>query len=165
VSFQDSLEKAKRTIIHKDISTPLRRTRKRRKYLIAIEMAKFIISKLRFAIVGPTYTEIGKEFGVGYDTIKLSYLQQEPLNKIFEYKRWKGVVVKPTKEAIQELNNITPAIKILTWTDEDLDRLIGPTGIINTFFLNPDEVMEVLNAYGETKFNLRSGESGDNERA
>jgi len=156
MNFRETLESVKKVFPEK--SSPSQVTQRklsRNKTLIAIEIAKFIISNLRFDIVGPTYTEVGKAFGIGSRSIKPMYFQCDPLRNVFSYNRYRGIRPKVTPEARAYLINIMPAVNTLTWSPEDIDKVFGPHGLINSFYLTPAEAIKALEDYGREKYHLK----------
>jgi len=130
-------------------------TRSRNKRLVALELSKFVVSELKFRIVGPTYKAIASEFEMKYFEAR-EYFKRAPLENIFQSNMNLGVVPQMTEQTYTYLKNISPNTTMLRWSTTDLDSIIGPKGIINLYFLEPDEVKEVLENYARRKYGLGS---------
>ena len=142
----------------------IHQTRKRSTRLIAIEIAKYIVSNLYFRIIGPTYQQISDAFDFPYETIRGVYIRRGPLKGIFNGHRRFGVVPVYGETTLEYLKTVSPNTTMLKWTIEDIDALIGPKGVINLFYLTPDEVRGVLKDYARRKYGLRSDKDIDGRR-
>lgn len=157
MSLKDDIERA-RKMLDTSVSPTSKMgvfTRTRNRRANTTRLAKFIVSRFRMRVIGPNYKEIQDHTGFSYSTVR-SYLSKTELNSVFEYANQYGVILKDTQAAIEYLKAITPAINVFTWSTEELDKLMGPRGLINSYFLSPQEVLEVLDEYGRRKFGIRT---------
>jgi len=156
MSFRKTLESVKKVFPEKNSPlTVMHRKQSRNKTLIAIEIAKFVISNLRFDIVGPTYSEIARAFDINPKGIRSAFFLKKPLDTVFSYTTRRGIRPQTTPEALKYLINIMPAVNTLTWSPDDIDKVFGPQGLINSFYLTPGEAIKALENYGKQKHHLR----------
>lgn len=131
------------------------KTRRRRKERVALEMAKYILANQRFQITGPSCRQIADEFGMSSRTPYSGYLAKEkPLHSVFRNDRKRGVVPRFSVKALEYIKHISPATTVLGWTADELNELIGPDGLINSYFLSANEVKEAIEKYARDKYQL-----------